>query len=98
MTKKVRFRLGLILLFLMAGCAKATPTPTPYPSQVDWTAAVEILNTGEVDIAIQSHSLEVTLIMKSGSEIRTMEPAIDAIFDEVKKCGQPCSQVLVATE
>jgi hypothetical protein len=90
--------LALVLLFLVAGCANVTATPTPYPAEVDWATAVEILNTGNVEVAVQAHSLDITLIMKGGSEIRTVEPAIDAIFDEVKKCGQPCSQVLVATE
>jgi len=26
------------------------------------------------------------------------EPQIDAIFAEIEKCGQPCSQIALATE
>jgi hypothetical protein len=59
---------------------------------------VEILNTGEVEMVAQLHSLEVILTLKNGTEIRTVEPIIDAIFEEVEKCGQPCSQILLATE
>jgi len=36
--------------------------------------------------------------MKNGTEIHTVEPTIDAIFHEVEKCGQPCSQIMLATE
>jgi hypothetical protein len=46
----------------------------------------------------QLHSLDVTLTMKDGSQIDTVEPTIDAIFQEVEKCGQPCSQIVLATE
>lgn len=98
MTGKIRFwqGLALLLLLLTAGCAGTVSTP--YPDEVDWATAVEILNTGEVDMVIQLHSLDVTLTMKDGSEIHTVEPTIDAIFAEIEKCGRPCSQIAVATE
>ena len=86
----------LSLLLLTVGCAKGTPTP--YPSDVNWEAAVEILHTGEVEMVMQAHSLDVTLIMKGGSEIHTVEPTIDAIFAEIDQCGQPCSEIIMATE
>lgn len=98
MFRKFRFRIGLtvLLLLIMAGCAGAAATP--YPSEVDWETAVEILNTGDVEMVTQLHSLDVTLTMKDGSEIHTVEPTIDAIFDEIEKCGEPCSQIMMATE
>jgi len=90
MTKRFHLWLGLTLLLLLltTGCAGATPTP--YPSEVDWETAVEILNTGEVEMVTQLHSLDVMLTMKDGSEIHTVEPTIDAIFAEIDKCGEPC--------
>ena len=98
MSRKIRLWQGLVLLLLllMAGCAGIAVTP--YPTEVDWETAVEILNTGEVGMVTQLHSLDVMLTMKDGSEIRTVEPQIDAIFDEIEKCGRPCSQILMATE
>ncbi len=88
----------LVFALLMSACAGSPVEPTPYPSEVDWETAVEILNTGEVEMVAQLHSLEVILTMKNGVEIHTVEPNIDAIFQEVAKCGQPCSQIMLATE
>jgi hypothetical protein len=99
---------GLVLVTLvLSGCAglgvesnvsPGRPSPAVYPSEVDWDTAVEILNTGQVEMVIQLHSLDVTLTMKDGAEIHTVEPRIDAIFREVEACGQPCSQTVLATE
>jgi hypothetical protein len=36
--------------------------------------------------------------MKDGSVIHTVEPQIDAIFAEIQKCGDPYSQIVLATE
>jgi len=88
----------LIFALLLSACGGTQVEPTPYPSEVDWETAVEILNTGEVEMVAQLHSLEVILTMKNGTEIHTVEPTIDAIFHEVEKCGQPCSQIMLATE
>lgn len=88
----------LMFALLVSACAGSQVEPTPYPSEVDWETAVEILNTGEVEMVAQLHSLEVILTMNNGAEIHTIEPAIDAIFQEAEKCGQPCSQIVLATE
>jgi hypothetical protein len=88
----------MIFALLLSACGGSQVEPTPYPSEVDWETAVEILNTGEVEMVTQLHSLDVTLTMKDGTEVHTVEPTIDAIFQEVEKCGQPCSQIMLATE
>ena len=88
----------LLLALLLSACGGTQVEPTLYPSEVDWETAVEILNTGEVEMVAQLHSLEVILTMKDGTEVHTVEPTIDAIFQEVEKCGQPCSQIMLATE
>jgi hypothetical protein len=92
--------LALTAMSLLAGCGGmgSEIPPTPYPDEVDWDTTVEILNTGEVEMIVQLHSLDVTLKMKDGSEIHTVEPQIDAIFNEIDKCGEPCSQIVMATE
>ncbi len=98
----IRLSRGALCLWLFAllasGCGRTQLEPTPYPSEVDWETAVEILNTGEVEMVTQLHSLEVTLTMNDGTQIHTLEPTIDAIFQEVEKCGQPCRQIILATE
>lgn len=90
--------LFLLCALLLFGCGEARIEPTPYPGEVDWETAIEILNSGEVEMAAQLHNLTVTLTLKDGTVIRTVEPSIDAIFDEVEKCGQPCSGIALATE
>jgi hypothetical protein len=97
----------VFLMLMLYGCSSngisATTTPTvlsgaAHPSEVDWEAAVEILKTGEVEMVTQLHNLDVFLTLKDGTEIKTVEPRIDAVFEEIDKCGQPCSQILLATE
>ena len=90
---------GLLwIALLVSACGGSRVEPIPYPSKVDWETAVEILNTGEVEMVAQLHSLEVILTLKDGTEICTVEPTIDAIFQEVQKCGQLCSQIVLGTE
>ncbi len=98
MSERSRLWLGFVLVVLLfvAGCSRVKPTP--YPSEVDWATAVQILNTGKVEMVMQAHSLDITLTMKDGSSIHTVEPQIDAIFDEIDKCGKPCGQIALATE
>lgn len=67
-------------------------------SLAPWDSAINILRSGEVAQAHQTHSLYVTLILKNASKIITKEPHIDDIFDEIDKCGLPCSSTVVATE
>ena len=86
----------LVLIGIFIG-ACAAPS-TPYPAEVSWDVAVEILNRGEVESAFQLHSLDVTLYLNDGTEVSTKEPVIDAIFDEIDRCGAPCADVVLATE
>jgi hypothetical protein len=51
-----------------------------------------------VETIFQLHSLDVTLTMKDGSEVHTVEPFIDAVFQEVDKCGKPCEDIILITE
>jgi hypothetical protein len=65
---------------------------------VDWETAVSILNSGEVVEIFQTHSLDVTLTLQDGRIIKTVEPAIDDIFTAIQDCGNPCNDLLIATE
>jgi len=65
---------------------------------VEWNEAITILNNGEVKSVMQTHSLDVTLILKNRTTIHTKEPRIDMIFDEIDKCGDLCKNLVMATE
>jgi PBP1b-binding outer membrane lipoprotein LpoB len=96
---KMRILLVCMLFALfLTSCAGAQVEPTPYPSEVDWETAIEILNSGDVEMVAQLHSLDVYLTLTDGTEIHTVEPSIDAIFQEVEQCGQPCREIVLATE
>ena len=47
-----------------------------------WDEAIAILNEGDVEDVFQFHSLDVVLILRDGTQINTVEPLIDDIFDE----------------
>ena len=88
MQVRVRALSGLLCLvfaLLVAGCGGTQIGSTPYPGEVDRVTAIEILISGDVEMAAQLHSLEDTLTLKDGTEIRTIEPTIDAIYQEVEK-------------
>jgi hypothetical protein len=87
----------IIIGLLLAGCGGEI-NATPQDREVSWEEAIEILNGGEVIGVYQLHSREVTLQMKDGSWIKTMEPHLDDIFREVEKCGAVCEGVTLATE
>jgi hypothetical protein len=80
------------------------PTATPVPatpesaSEVPWPVAEEMILNGEVRQVTQLHSLEVTLYLWDGREVVTMEPKIDEVFRVIERCGEPCSDILMATE
>lgn len=103
MQKQLMIGVLLILVVVLAACSpNAEPSPSPggdgYPGEVVWEQAVELLYTGDVVAVSQLHNLTVTLEMKDGSVVKTIEPQIDAIFQEIDKCGQPCKRIVLITE
>jgi len=74
------------------------PTSLPCDEEMPWDQAIEILNSGQVESVMQLHNLQVTLILKNGCRIWTLEPQIDDIFEEVRKCGDLCSMISLGTE
>ena len=63
-----------------------------------WGDAVSLILDGHVTQIFQTHALTVTLYMDDGSKVVTTEPAIDDVFDVVSRCGDPCSDIILATE
>lgn len=67
-------------------------------STVSRDKAIEILNQWEIKEVFQSHSLDVILKHKNWAGIDIKEPNIDDIFDEIRKCGKTCEDIILATE
>jgi inhibitor of cysteine peptidase len=65
---------------------------------LSWVDARQMILAGEVAQVTQLHSLQVTLIMRDGRRLVTYEPEIDDVIDVLESCGEPCSEVVFATE
>lgn len=87
-----------ILAILLISLTSCGGTDVVIPEKVDWQTAVEVLNTGQVTEIVQSHDLQVTFTLDDGSQIITVEPFIDKIFQEIELCGELCSEILLITE
>lgn len=68
------------------------------PIVVSWGQAMQIIMSGEVQQVFQTHSREVTLVLRDGTTLETTEPQIDEVFREIERCGELCSDVVKITE
>lgn len=66
--------------------------------QVSWIQAKAMIGNGEVERIVQTHELEVTLFLKDGRALVTIEPVIDDVLKVIEMCGENCSGIAVATE
>lgn len=78
--------------------AEATEAVSAESTTVSWDEARSIILNGDVVSVAQTHSLEVTIQLADGSTIVTQEPAIDDVFAVIEECGEPCANILIATE
>jgi len=65
---------------------------------VSWEVAVRILRSGKVVGVMQSHNLIVSLTLRDGTSIMTVETSIDVIGQEIFLCGDPCKDIRYGTE
>jgi inhibitor of cysteine peptidase len=72
--------------------------PEDANTEIPWAEAQELIRSGRVVQVTQLHSLEVTLDLEDGTRLVTNEPEIDAVFDVVDECGDPCADIILATE
>lgn len=72
--------------------------PEAAETRIPWAEAQELIRSGQVVQLTQLHSLEVTLDLAEGTRLMTIEPEIDAVFDVVDACGEPCADIVLATE
>ncbi|GAA4641635.1 hypothetical protein GCM10023115_01090 [Pontixanthobacter gangjinensis] len=94
-------KLGITTLasvVLLSACVTNETPADPEPAEISWTEAVEYINSGGVETAMQTHSLFVYLQMKDGREFTTTEPNIDEVFRVIRNCGEPCADIARITE
>ena len=66
--------------------------------RVTWDEAVGLITGGMVTQAFQTHALEVRLNLTDGTSVVTTEPRIDEVFRVIRQCGDPCKDIMIATE
>jgi len=67
-------------------------------SETYWEILKQAVDNCKVSSIMQTHSLEVTAVLKSGVVIKAIEPEIDDIFDIVKQAENKCGTIIMATE
>lgn len=67
-------------------------------AMVTWEEAQNLILEGGVSQVTQLHDLTVILDLKDGTTVKTTEPAIDEVFKVIDQCGDPCSDIIRATE
>lgn len=75
----------------------------PGPSQgnasyVDWKAAESAILAGEVAEIYQDNVLHVTLLLKSGDTMLTIQPAMDEVTKVLERCGDLCKDTTQVAE
>lgn len=65
---------------------------------VEWDEAVELIKAGNVQAIGQAHSLDISLEMKDGCTLKTVEPMIDEAVRVLNECGDPCDETGFITE
>ncbi len=67
-------------------------------TSVSWEAAQTLILNGSVKQATQLHSGEVRLTLQDGRQVNTIEPNLDDLMTVVQQCGDPCANLVIATE
>lgn len=99
-----RFFLPVIACGLVAAACLPVPDPgTRMTAQavqeaVSWPEALDLLRSGQVVMAAQTHDLAVTLTLKDGTRRITREPALDAIFVAIAQYAPNAGDIVRVTE
>ena len=81
-----------------SGPPSSMPPTDPAIPRVTWDEAKDLITSGMVTQAFQSHALEVRLYLKDGTSVVTTEPQIDEVIRVIRACGEPCANIMFATE
>jgi hypothetical protein len=76
----------------------ATATPTATAGEISWEEAKGLLAECRVASVMQTHALDIYLVLDDGTEVHTTEPGIDDIFLEIDGLDEGCRPQSIATE
>lgn len=65
---------------------------------ISWKEVENLITSCEIESAWQTHSKEVSVTLKDGTNFRSIEPEIDDLFKVVEASKSKCGEVLVGTE
>ncbi len=79
---------------------QAAPGQALYPEPqsgdtVNWSQAVAMLNNGEISQILKTDNLELTLNLKDGRSLITIEPKDGMLQVVIDQCGDPCASLEV---
>lgn len=83
--------------------APATSASVLYPGPKDgddvtWSQAYAMIMNGEVVKISQGGELQVSLTLKDGRTLVTVEPGKDEVLSVVQRCGDVCKSIEVGSE
>lgn len=67
-------------------------------AEIPWNQAVAMIINGEVSQVTQTHDLRVSLTVKDGRTLVSLEPSIDEVMRVIQTCGDACKEIRIATE
>lgn len=82
----------------VAARPRGTAQPMPMLQDISWQTAQEMILGGQVTAMTQAHSLQVSLTLRDGRILHTVEPQIDDVIRVVEQCGESCRDIRIATE
>ena len=72
--------------------------PAPGSVFISWPQAVSLIEGCAVEMAVQAHSLSVSLALKDGRRFVAVEPIIDEVFQVTQRAQPSCGDIVIATE
>lgn len=67
-------------------------------SGVDWPTAENTILAGEAAEIYLDNLFHVTLVLKNGQVLVTVQPALDEVSKILDRCGEPCKDTLVVSK
>lgn len=68
------------------------------PDKTNWELVEQAIRDCDVSSIMQTHALEVTVVLKNGEVVKAKEPKIDDVFDIVNQFREKCGEIRMATE
>jgi len=65
---------------------------------ISWEKAQELVSGCRAENVFQTHSLEVTVVLKNGVKLKAIEPRIDDIMSIAVSALERCGNIVIGTE